>query len=523
MAIGARDEYIIAPRGWGKSEGIDAPRLIRDVFAMPRSTGALLSPTYGKLLRNTLPALFNALSRLGYQRNKHYFVGRKAPKALNFKNPYIDPFDYSYTIHWFTGSIQNLISFDRPMSANSMSLDYIKGFEAKFLDYDKVKNEVLPANRGNLDKFGNCPWHHGQNYSTDMPTSKVGSWIFDKQKEMDTDLIKVIKATYAEIVRLKTHNINPQRLAKLQKELNFLRSKATFYAEYSPFDNLELLGEKFYRDMKRDLPPFIFRTAILNKRIRRIENGFYAALNERVHYYDSFDNHYLEGLDYDLVKAQETDCRKDGDMDANKPLYIALDYNANINWLACGQPNYDAKFMRTLKTFYVKGDKRVYELLKDFHSYYQIRSNRDIIYYFDNTAQTGAYAISTETFSEFVTENLRKLGWNVMPVYMGQAMRHDQKHRYINDALRGLNHLLPLFNRDNNEELLTSMEQTSVKIGPEGFKKNKDGEKKPETPEDQLQYRTDVTDAWDTLWIGCTFYPFETVVGSIPTNNWTSH
>ncbi|HNX93059.1 MAG TPA: hypothetical protein PKI17_05995, partial [Syntrophomonas sp.] len=199
MAIGANMEYIVASRGVGKSEGIDAPRLIRNVFAMPRSSGALLSPTYGKLLRNTLPAVFHALDRLGYKRGYHYFVGRRPEKLLNFAKPFIDPFDYEYVICWFNGSIQHLISFDRPMSANSMNLDYVLAFEAKFLDYDKVKNEVLPANRGNANYFGHCPWHHGQLYTTDMPTSKSGMWILDKEKEMDDDLIDLIRSIYFEI------------------------------------------------------------------------------------------------------------------------------------------------------------------------------------------------------------------------------------------------------------------------------------------------------------------------------------
>ena len=93
MVIGANKEFIVAPRGWGKSEGVDGPRLLRNTIEMPRSAGALLSPTYGKLLRNTLPAVFRSLERLGYHRNRHYFVGRRAPKALGFKTPLIDPFD----------------------------------------------------------------------------------------------------------------------------------------------------------------------------------------------------------------------------------------------------------------------------------------------------------------------------------------------------------------------------------------------------------------------------------------------
>ena len=54
MQISAHDEYIVAARGTGKSEGIDARFILRNVWAMPGSTGALLSPTYAKAWGNTL-------------------------------------------------------------------------------------------------------------------------------------------------------------------------------------------------------------------------------------------------------------------------------------------------------------------------------------------------------------------------------------------------------------------------------------------------------------------------------------
>lgn len=516
MAVGANKEFIVAPRGWGKSEGVDGPRLIRNVWAMPRSTGALLSPTYGKLLRNTLPAVFRALERLGYIRNKHYFVGRKAPRALDFKLPYIDPFDYDYTIHWWNGAIQNLISFDRAMSANSMSLDYIFGFEAKYLDWEKVKSEVLPANRGNLDKFGDCPWHHGYLFTTDMPTSKSGMWILEKAKDMDPQKINLIKSTYYEIKRLEAAKQNPRRIRNLRNELDTLRKDAVFYMEGSPWDNYALLGESFFREMHQNLTPLLFRTSILNKKIRKLENGFYSSLNEKAHYYQAYNHSYLDSLDYDMGRIQELDCRQDADMIHDKPLYIACDYNANINWLVVGQPDYEKGTLHIIKSFFVKGEKRFKALLDDFAQYYRLRSNRDIIYYYTNTALQGAYAISGETFADFVCDTLDHLGWSIMRVYMGQAPLHSEKHRQINDALKGFNHLFPQFNYDNNEDLILAMEQTGVKITDQGFKKDKSDEKKPETPEDPLERRTDGTDAFDELFWGCVYHPQEFAVFASP-------
>lgn len=518
LRIQANKEYIIAPRGWGKSDGIDAPRLERNVFAMPRSVGAVLSPTYGKLLRNTLPAVVTALSRHGYKHGIHYVIGCRADKKLNFAMPHTIPLDWDYVMHWFNGSIQNLLSFDRPMSANSMSLDYIMGFESKYLDYEKIKSEVLQANRGNEQLYGKCPWHHGHVFTTDMPTSKMGDWMFEKKELVDKELIHGIVDTQVEIQRLKANKIDPQRLRALENDLAFLRRNAVYYEECDPFDNYELLGSRFYAEQKRDLPPFIFDTSILNKRVRKVEGGFYSALNEKIHYYTSYNNTFLEKLNYDIRKAQEADCRKDGDMDWDKPLCIALDYNANINWLACGQG--DDKIIRTLSSFFVKGTKRTGDLLEKFSEYYHVRNNRDIVYYYTHTALQGAYAISDETFADFIIAKLSRLGWNVYPVYMGHALNHSVKHRYINDALTGNNYQLPLINQDNNEELIISLERTKTKITDEGFKKDKSEEKKPETPTDLLEHRTDSTDAWDELVLGCIFHPVETILSGVAANNY---
>lgn len=87
MAIGAHDEYIIASRGTGKSEGIDARFILRNVWEMPGSLGGLISPSYAKAWGNTLPAICKALAEWGYYQNIHYVVGHKAPSWMNFADP----------------------------------------------------------------------------------------------------------------------------------------------------------------------------------------------------------------------------------------------------------------------------------------------------------------------------------------------------------------------------------------------------------------------------------------------------
>ena len=67
--------------------------------------------------------------------------------------------------------------------------------------------------------------------------------------------------------------------------------------------------------------------------------------------------------------------------------------------------------------------------------------------------------------------------------------------------------LLRQFNRQNNDDLILAIQTAQVYRGRLGFRKNKSDEKNPETEEDLLEHRTDGTDAFDTLYIGCEKFP----------------
>lgn len=508
MTVAANCEYIIAARGFGKSEGIDAPRLLRNVQHMPSSTGALLSPTYKKLLINTLPAVKLGLLRLGYKQDLHYVIGKKPPKSLSFAKPRRQPDNWEYIMSWYNGSIINLLSFDRSMSANSMSLDYYLGFEAKFLNYDKIINEVIPATRGNLDQFPDCPWHGGQVFTTDMPTFKSGMWILEKQKLMDRELIQCILETEGELRMLKAmHNDTDYHYSKiqaLQADLNLFRRNAIFYAEYDIFDNLELIGEKRIREFKRDLPPLIFQTAILNKRLYKIPNGFYSALNEKIHCYEAQSPDRLESFASTLTNLSN-DCRNDGDVIDDKHLIIAFDYNAAICSVATAQVH--GREMPTLSSMFVKTPRKLQELVEDWCDYYHYHPTHNVVYYYDSTAIFDT-PIGSESFADVVQRILTKRGWNVNAVYIGQPIKHQLKHNYIDMALKGnTEYLFPSFNKHNNEYLWMAMEQTGIKQGRNGFEKDKGPEKTPDSIEQPDEYKTHITDAWDTLFIGCNFYP----------------
>ena len=88
-------------------------------------------------------------------------------------------------------------------------------------------------------------------------------------------------------------------------------------------------------------------------------------------------------------------------------------------------------------------------------------------------------------------------------VYIGRPMHHIEKQLLINRMMAGHARLRPMFNRENNEDLLVSVQTAGVYNGG----KDKRGEKLAETEEDKLEARTDGSDAFDTLCIGCEKMP----------------
>jgi hypothetical protein len=511
MYTAAHTEVIVAGRRFGKSHGIIGPRTLRNVQVMPRSSGAFVGDSYQKLLTQTLPGTFASLESLGFKRNLHYYIGTKPPKSARFQTPYINPASYDHVIAWYNGSIQYLISQDRTGTSNSMTLDYLIMDEAKDLSFDKLKSETFPANGGFKGYFGHCPWHHGLLIVSDMPTSKKGSWFLNYKEKMDPELIETIQGLVHEQWRLKSRLQEEDslrvkyQLNSVNKTLRELRSIAVYYREWSSIENMLILGEKYIHQMKRDLPPMVFMTSILSKRIMKLKDGFYPGLKETVHYYTAYNNSYLDSLNYDLERARDQDCRQDADVDFNRPICIALDFNANISWLVCGQA--DGLKMRTLKSFYVKYERKIRELCQDFARYYRFHNLKKVNFYYDNTALTSNYAVNDEDFAWVIVDELNKLGWQVDRQHIGNPLKHHEKYIMIDQALKGQQHLFPLFNKHNNEALLLAMEQTGVKVGPLGFQKEKGGEKLAENEEDKLEYRTDGTDAWDTLFIGMNRFP----------------
>ena len=508
LAMNTRDEVIVAGRGMGKG-AIQAGRLMTCFQGMLGSMGGFVSPSVKRCLTNILPSMLIHLERWGFKRDLHYVVGKRPWKALHWKSPIFTPANWENTISFYNGSVCNIISQDRAGTSNSMSLDYIIIDEAKFINFEQLKDETFQANRGNEQYFHNFPLHHGMTITSDMPVTKKGSWFLSYKDDMDKELVEAIEGlVYAKWRAKRQQKAMPsqadaiqQKIDRIDAKLSFLRSKCLLYKEYTSIQNLALLGEEFIRRAKRDLPPLTFATSIMCKRIEISTDGFYGGMREDVNLYTAPNENVLN-LEALNDGAIPNDCRQDSDLDAQLPLIIAFDANANINWLVCGQVGKDGK-LRVLKSFFVKYERKIPELLDDFNDYYRYHRRRQVVFYYDATFVGNSYGTHSEAFYRMIITGLRRKGWNVKSKYIGKPMNHILKNDLINRMFRGRARHLVLINRDNNPDLLISITSAGVKNG----QKDKSGEKLAETEEDKLESRTDGSDAFDTLCIGVERFP----------------
>lgn len=501
---------MVGGRGIGKSL-ICASLLRRNFEQMPGSNTGLVGPNSKRMFTNIIPSWDEHLRRWGFIENVHYAWGKKPAKAWGWKEPVIPPMNWENTLSFWNGSIATIISQDRKGTSNSKSFDYLLIDEAKFIDFEQFKEETLPANRGNSNLFGKLYFHHGIAKFSDMPTTKKGSWFLHDREKCDPEKIKLLEgllACYGEMTnniseivkaRGKLDRKTTWKLRSLSKVINQLRADTYLYKEFSSIENLEILGKDFIKECYREMPPATFRTTIMCKRVEHSEDSFYNAKTD-ANLYTSVNNGYIDKIGFNMEKLRHVDCRLDGDLEWDEPIWIACDANANINWMVCGQPGKDMK-LRIVKSFYVKYERRLPELIDDFCNYYEPYSRKEIVFVYDATFVGNNYGVNGEGFSDTIKACFIKHGWMVQEVYIGSPWQHPVKQDLINRMLVGRDtkyHIL--FNEENNPDLLNSIDSAMSVNGTN--QKDKSGEKVPETEESPLEGRTDGSDAFDTLCIG---------------------
>lgn len=544
--FGSRTTTVEAGRGTGKTDGLLSPYMIRSTQSMPRGTGLFLGNSIKQLFTKTVPNTITAIERMtGLKEGIHFFRGH-APAKCKFKEPIIKPKIWENCIHFWNGFVWYMISTAVKAAANGMNVCAIAGDEARFMPEAIIKGEILPTLRGintthpGFDENRN-PFYKSLYLVSDAPLTRRQEWMRKRKDEQTFEVNRQIAQMIAEA------NVCPEIVEspKFQRILTRLRCQSNVYFSFSTIENIDILGEKFIKDMQRELTPTMFDISIRNVEKERINDGYYVNLNiDEVHGYTNKDEEQIEVATREFscktvtqlytggrtlrVESENIDlgalgrannCVLDTDIIPGEPLRIAFDYNANINCVVTGQTSTrrDISVLRILSSMVYTKASRLEGLCAQWCKYYEPHrsSCRDVIFYYDSTAKQGA-AYASEKYDEtryynIVKRVLKKNGWNVIEVSMGRPMSHNKKYEFLNGCLAGTQRPYIRINRENNENLIASMENAGVVEGRNGFEKDKSREKyrtpadSPD-PEAELARRTDLSDAFDTLVIGTRYY-----------------
>lgn len=490
--------WIFAGRGSGKTTQVTAPWLKHMAEAMPRSTGGIIGQSFTDLETKILQPIFIGWQMHGLEIDNHYVYGKRP--YSDWDKPLTPVLDHSHVISFPNGSNIELISLHMKGSANSKSLQYIAGPEAKFFNAHQIREEVIPILRGHVKYFGDSPWYGAKLFETDKFSPNM-SWLLDKRKLHDEDLIRTIIYYQLKMNDLilkragvsKSHGYTITRdIEKLQKVLNKLRKNTVYVGEANAYDNIRNLSSDYIHNMERTLTDYEFKIAIKNEDPTRSENGFYPDRNEE-HLYIS-----------------------DDDEDDTKPVGVAFDYQASITPLVSFQVNDrvipDVKTLNFLSSIYVKHPFGPRDVINTFCTRNRNRPCKIVYYFFDHTA-VGERA-GHKKIHEEITEYFEEEGWTVVEVYMFKAPLHSDKYnRFKYFLINKDGTTLPIRMHANRcAPLILSMDMTGTVETDKGTKKDKSKEKDRSFPQEQAPHQSDVFDmiAWGVLELD--MYPAEEVI-----------
>lgn len=537
--VAANITLAIIGRAGGKTHGFIAPVSLRNAKGMPRGGTGFVGPTYIKIENDLIPALVKALEKFGFYEGVDYWIGQTIPKSVDHEKPYECPKNPKYSIFWRNGHIFRLIGLDRKDSGNAQSNDFIISDEAKFIKKTAFDSRIVPTNRGNEDVFGHLSYHHGILFCTDMPTSPESQWLFEYEKMMDQEQIDLIVSydydrqllmtELADQLLEKEPGLSKQikfdkeqllekmrelvikgqltealekrfrtELKRLENNLYELRREAVYFVEASTLDNIDVVTERYLRQMKRVLSPRQFDASILNIREKGADFAFYGTFDEVLHTYSDIDYSYTD--QYNSINDLPEPWRKDGDLDTGRGLEIACDWNAAIVSMEIAQEF--RHVLKILNSIEVLHPQRIKHLAQKFNDYYINYPKKKVVHHYDQTA-IGVDASREISYAAELSRELTNLGWSVEDHYIGAAPTHESRYKLFARVFAedDINTKPIRINRSNcDENLIIAIQNTGLLETDKGHRKDK----KPESSRSAVDPRhaPHHTDAMDTLYIG---------------------
>lgn len=498
---------------WGRGTGksfIIAWIIRLAITQMPRGTFLIYGSTYIDILTNTLPTTLDALARLGFLKNIHYVVGHRPPKKWAWPEPFQPILEPERVIYFCNGTVFHLASQDR--TKRGANVDGIICDEGLLIKKDKFEKDILPTNRGNLDRFDHIGIHHFVHIFSSMPFTPEGNWLVEYGQYYD-DLGYNYRASKAQLIKAQLAFVDSEdkeerrllwdKIKDLKKNIKYFTNKledgtTLFYQEADAFDNILNIGFKAIKKLRKLMTDISFRIEVLNELVKQLEGGFYPNFDIDVHCYDDAVKYaFVDLLRFDFKKLGERDCRWDDDYNPNKKIEIAVDWGGKINCLVVIQSSPGIE--NIIKTFFVTPPKILDDVFAEFCHYYRFHNSSDktIDFWYDRNGNN-QQANSKLTFAEQGAAVLRKQGWSVNLKTTGLDAYHNDKYLLINLILSGQRDDLPIcqINYTNARELANSILNAPVKDVNGEFKKDKRSEQNANIKQEEATHFSDAFDVY---------------------------
>lgn len=490
-AIDAKDTYLFGSRGSLKTWLAVTLYILRRVYEMPRSTGAIVGISFEHMNDNTLPPVKSFLASRGFVEGIHFVVQKRPPD--HWPKPYagvLDP-DYKHVITWCNGTNIQLISLNRKASANGVSAQWAVFDEVKFMNETELVDEIFPIVRPieiSDPLFKNCSGYLSKFFSTDKNADPAQiNWLLKKRELVDHKKIDLVKAIQYHVFenKMKIANATKKEKDRLEKtiaqdelRLAKLRSNLVYVSEINAVDVKPILGDKWFQDKKRNTPlQRDWDTIYMNIDPLRPGEVFYPAWDANKHTYVM-----------------------DDDVKTDEPLIISCDYQHTVSPIPIAQittlPGRTRPSLNFVDSVYTLHPQGLSDAVTLFCNRYSSHGLKLVYYVYDHTAK--GERVDAQPLYLIVKKKLEDHGWYVMPIDTGQAPRHYQKYTDSIEWMTNENdeHMDILVNKLRCPKMIKSIEDArATTVGKETKK-----DKKPETDKSLDQSETPhFSDAFDMI------------------------
>jgi hypothetical protein len=421
---------------------------------LPKAKFFLAGLTYNHLLTTTVPAIIDAMTMHGFKeydpktRMGHYVLQKRPPS--DWPQPYSPVRTYENTISFINGFALQLLSMDMPDRNRGGSYD--GGFmdESALIKKDVVDKILMPSIRGNIYRFNH--YLHGLfGHFTSVPWLANGQWVFDYE------------------------NLSKQEPDKY------------FYLESTAYDNIDVLGEEYIKDLRDTLAPIVFDVEVMNKRLTKLPNGYYPAFDADKHtVFKTFDYQYDE--ETGIYLTSDSFYRKD------KAIDISFDFNGKIVSALIGQEAgneyhlIDELFIKT-STYNL-----IDNLIDNFCNTYASHTHKVLNIYGDSSGNV-KMANSNLSYYEQIINRFKSKGWINIVNHVGLSNdEHKIRHFIINSILTEENKTMPKIKFSLNKCKFTIISIQNAPILSD-FKKDK----RSETTYVEQERATHLSDCFDYI------------------------